>query len=869
MSVDTAMIEPAQKELAALCGQTATLAGDAARWIADEANADAVGREKDAIVREMKLAALRARRIEKAAVRPMCVGVFGPSQAGKSYLVEVLARPETGPLRAAFDGSEPLDFISQINPIGDKESTGLVTRFSALPVGPSPAGFPVRLRWLTELDVIKVLGNTFFLDGDQSKETVPSPEFIAQTIANLSTRAGQAGGGLTDEDVLDLQDYFQRQFGSSRYVDALGRYWEQARALAPNLDLQGKSELFALLWGGHAQFTRLYLDLATAIDQLERPDEVFCPLGALVPREGSILDVATLAGLGGQGKDDLEVRSPSGSRVLPRALVAALTAELRISLADEPRSFFATTDLLDFPGARSRQKVHLAHFLSERPDALKETFLRGKVAYLFDRYVAEQELTSMLLCVRPSIQEVATLPDMIDAWISSTHGATPEARAAQANLLFLVLTWFDSHFIDKAGDIGQEGGLRFRNRLEASLLGYFGKAHTWPRQWTPGKAFQNCYWFRNPNFPAETIIRYDGRVEIETIAEKRGRIAELRSGFMELPEAATHFRDPGRAFDEALKLNDGGISYIIENLAKVCRLDMKLDQLRLRLGDLRREIAAKLDRYYVSLDVEQRLVERRAAAGKAFDDLEPVIQAGGFGALLRALAIDPGQLNDIIYGVLRGVGGDKPRAAASMSFRISRPDQVGAGARTGPASGADREQLYARAAVEAWIGHLRDLASNDTAPRRLGITREALKTLSDEILTLLRRSDLEAALAEDLKALTTVELAEQSSAKIALVAALRLNRLIGDLGFGQLPPPKRPKAPAEGGEHPIFDERPITYDASAIGTPPKPFAQMYISDWFHGFYQVVEDNAVSTSGLRVDLKQNERLGAILNTLRAA
>lgn len=862
------MSEPAQKELATLARDTASVAREAVAWLSEAANAPAVGREKEAALRSIKLAALRATRIEKAAERPMCVGVFGPSQAGKSYLVEVLARPESGQLRAAFAGSEPLDFLSEINPVGDKESTGLVTRFSMHPAGPTPPGFPVRLRWLTEADVLKIIGNTFFLDGDQSKEIVPTPEAIAQTVATLATRTRAATGGLAEEDVLDLQDYFQRQFGSTRYVDALSQFWDQARELAPKLDVQGKAELFAILWGGHAPFTRLYVALTDAINRLGRPDEVFCPLAALVPRDGSILDVATLAGLGEHSGDTLEVRSASGMQVMPRSLVAALTAELRIEVADRPKAFMQSTDLLDFPGARSRQKMHLASFFADRPDALKETFLRGKVAYLFDRYVAEQELTSMLLCVRPSNQEVATLPDMIDAWIAATHGATPEARAAQANLLFLVLTWFDSHFIEKAGDAGQDGGTRFRNRLEASLLGFFGKAHSWPRQWTPGKAFQNCYWFRNPNFPAETIIRYDGRVEIDTIPEKRGRIAELRAGFLALPEAATHFRDPGRAFDEALRLNDGGMSYIVENLSTVCRLDLKLEQLRQRLHELRLDIAGKLERYYVPLDVGQRLKERRAAAGRAFDDLEPLVQAGGFGTLLRAMTIDMGNLNDAVYAVMRRAGTEKARAAPAMSLRIARPDQA-AQRDSGPPGTLERERQLARAAIEAWVGHLRELADNDAGARRLGISQEALKTLTDEILSLLRRTDLEGAISEDLKALTTVELAEQSSAKIALVAGLKLNRLIGDLGFGRLPPPSRPRAPDESGEHPVFSERHVTFDASAIGPEPKPFAQTFVSDWFHGFYQVVEDNAVSTSGLRVDLKQNERLGAILDTLRLA
>lgn len=189
-------------------------------------------------------------------------------------------------------------------------------------------------------------------------------------------------------------------------------------------------------------------------------DEAFCPIEALIPREGSILDVATLAGLGQPSRDTLELRVASGAGVtLPRSIVTALTAELRIETTECPRPFFNETDLLDFPGARSRQKIHLKSFFVEKPDALKETFLRGKVAYLFDRYVSEQELTCMLLCIRPSNQEVVSLPDLVEEWIKATHGRTPEARAGHTTLLFLVLTWFDTHFVEKAGNSDHDPGL--------------------------------------------------------------------------------------------------------------------------------------------------------------------------------------------------------------------------------------------------------------------------------------------------------------------------------------------------------------------------------------------------------------------------
>ena len=205
--------------------------------------------------------------------------------------------------------------------------------------------------------------------------------------------------------------------------------------------------------------------MAGALEKLGAVDEIYAPMVAIVPRVGSILDVATLAGLGGEDGEPITVSTSSGlTLTLRRQALAALTAELRIELAELPREFFRTTDLLDFPGARSRQKVDLSAFFEMNAEALKETFLRGKVSYLFERYVAEQELTSMLLCVRPSNQEVATLPDLVDDWIAATHGRTAKSRTGQPTLLFVVLTWFDSHFVDKAGDSGNAPGARFSAR---------------------------------------------------------------------------------------------------------------------------------------------------------------------------------------------------------------------------------------------------------------------------------------------------------------------------------------------------------------------------------------------------------------------
>ncbi|AWV14848.1 virulence factor SrfC [Methylobacterium sp. XJLW] len=865
------------EHLAQDCRNTGRLAEDAEQWLGDEANAGAVGRERADLIRYVRKAANRAERLAHAAARPMCAGVFGPSQAGKSYLVEVLARPEDGALRARFDGHKPVDFLAEINPIGEKEATGLVTRFTAgagaLPEQ-TPPGAPVRLRVLSEVDLVKVLCNTFLHDGDATKDTPPGPEAIAALLASLKAQARPGTSRFGDVAIDDLQDYVRDQARGTRPLDDLARYWDEARSLAGGLDLDGRARLFAPLWGGHAAFTALYRQLAEALERLDHPEEIFAPLAALVPREGSILDVATLAGLGAARSDDtLTVHAAGGRTVtLARATVAAITAELRIEIADTPRAFLQEADLLDFPGARSRQKVDLAHFLTAHPDALKETFLRGKVAYLFDRYVAEQELTAMMLCVRPSNQEVVTLPDLVERWITLTHGSSPEARAQLPNLLFLVLTWFDSHFVDKAGDVGQDAGLRFRNRIEASLLGFFGKAHTWPRQWTPGAPFRNTYWFRNPNYPAESVIRYDGRREVAFLPEKQERIAELRAGFAALPEATAHFADPGRAFDEALRLNDGGVSYLVENLSRVCRPALKAQQIASRLEALRAEMRERLARFHVALDIETRLAERREAAGQVFDALDGVVAAGQFGSLLRALMVDPATLAHALHGA------ESVTTEAALPVAAPRIARPGAIPRPGAAlpprvessnPGSDRERAMARAVVAAWIGALRRTIETEDFARRFAVPLTALEIVVSELIILARRADIEGGIASDLRDLATVERSEQSTVKLALIAATRLNRLTGSLGFTLVPPAgERPSIQDEAGDRVAFAQRPVSYDARSIGQAPATFAHTYATDWFHGFYRVVEDNAKSASGVTIDLAQNARIGAILAGLQA-
>src|SRR5947209_4603248 len=118
-------------KLARICGQIAANADLAADWV--NRNKDGVGPKSNSLRKEIRRQAELARTFEHAAEQPLAIGIFGPSQTGKSYLVSALARKEDHPLIAMLDKER--HFLKEIGPEKNQEATGLVTRFSIHPTG--------------------------------------------------------------------------------------------------------------------------------------------------------------------------------------------------------------------------------------------------------------------------------------------------------------------------------------------------------------------------------------------------------------------------------------------------------------------------------------------------------------------------------------------------------------------------------------------------------------------------------------------------------------------------------------------------------------------------------------------------------------
>ncbi|MCY4607844.1 MAG: virulence factor SrfC family protein [bacterium] len=877
--------------LAKRCLAVADLASRAGAWIGDDANRDKVGAQGPAFDRDFRRARFRAGKLATAAGRNMCVGVYGPSQAGKSYLISVLGRPKGGDLVAAFDGvGRPVTYLDEINPEGQGESTGLVTRFTTQKV-PAPAGYPVRVNLLSQADIARVLINAFAEDGDNT-EAPPSAEELEHLLKTAQGKASAAGKAMTVEEMWDVQDYIASHFGHLAYFASLADYWSRAADLVPRVNLATRTELLAVLWGRHAPLTDLYLALATHLEALGGAHDAFVPLEALIPRETSIIDVQTLKDLDREsrgGHDAVEVTTGDGAVVrIRRGHLCAMVAEMIVPMADVPWEFMQRTDLLDFPGTRNRFTHDLDRFLVQGESPVSQLFLRGKVAYLFDRYVAEQEMTSMILCVGDGNMEAKDLPGLVENWVAATHGNTPARRAEARCILFFVLTKFDTLLVESGGS-GDDPVTRFERRIQNSMAEPFGKmAGAWINEWTPHTPFTNTYWMRNPTYETPLMAYDANRREAAIREDMTSRLETLRQGAVTAPLAQRHFTDPQAAWDAALTIDDGGVTRLAEALADVCHIETKLDQVRDQLDILIDGIQRPIARFHVSSDLEERLALRREAADSVLDSLDMCFDDNRFAELLEDLMINPAVVADRMARVPADIfivaeGQQPPPDDSATTGRQSarprpggrrqeRPGEAKPPVETGEGPRTRRmtmEGFQAERALTTWIDGLHDLVARPEWRRRFSLTEKTASDLVTELIEAARRLSLHDDIVTVLGKWNFSLHSDRRAAPAAAIAADTVNSFVARLGMDRLPQDRRPHVELEGsGSRPVFQEQPTRDDATTFSFASDTGAEEQFVDWTHALFRIFEDNARSMGGETVDMEQNLVLGEIIGALEA-
>lgn len=881
--------------LAERCRTLAANVTEAGRWV-EENRETTVRGNTDPLLAQLRASRRALRRYERAAARKMCVGVFGPSQSGKSYLVSALARDASGNLLTRFE-SQTCDFLKDINPEGGKESTGLVTRFTVGTPSETPPGYPVRIGLLSEMDVIKIIANTFYSDIKHTE--APDAGTLSHALDALARRAGPIQPDAPDRDDLEeLVEYAVSHFKGTIHFEAMkNAYWPRVVELVPRLGPEDRIELLSYIWGRTELFTRLYRQLRAGLLKLGHAREAFCTVQALMPRETSIIDVTALRELDVEGAEMLGICTPDGQKTtLPRAVITALAAELVIVMDQKPHDLFDHTDLLDFPGYRSRLSIDdFEQSVSGGGDlGLDDYLLRGKVSYLFERYCQEKELTSMLLCIGPSNQEVQDLPKAINDWIAGTHGATPAERSGKDVALFFVLTKFDMEFEEKkgSGTSAEELQTRWKNRLFASLLGFFGSQHDWPKDWDGGP-FRNVFWMRNPSFKARAIFAYDGDRETDILPGQKEFVANMRTAFLATPDVNRHFSNPTEAWNAAMKLNDGGVSYLRDRLSPMCNPDIKRRQITALVEEQTGLLTDRLAVYYKSGNMDEELNHKKEFGRKMTQLLGRTIQLQRFGELLRELQLPvhdcfdlylqaenpppPESQGDDLIAPLQTSGvvfGERTIASNIFDELFGDADAAQSPAPDGGNTAAhdeeirDEAQYFGVLLEKHWISILTRLAEDKAMQNYFALPAREFGEFVHELIQGANRLGIRRQVEQTIRSVSQYRNVsrEKLAWKQASLGTAIFGSYIDWLGYdpGRVPAARR-QVSIEGRSRNLFADQP-----DVIGLPDLPVEQSHFDrpfyiDWSAAFYDLIVRN-VAFTGQEFDLEQNSRLGNILRAL---
>lgn len=545
---------------------------------------------------------VRMRRINAALDVNPAAAVFGESQVGKSYLVQNLLKNSKGVLDVETDAQGGTrNFLLDLNPSGGgAESTSLITRFTTGAKSTGNEEYPITVRVFSPVDVTLILVDSYFSDVDDQE--YPDKKAIELRIQELETVYGkrtQTQNLFGEDEIYEMIDYtshnsfpivsyFLRDLRATRYMERIAML---ISAMRPDEWVQA----FSLLWNDNPVVSDVFNRLIKLLDTLGYPKYVGIDVKPLLRVDGTILSVDRIKEFFGVEEDEKQVpiekaRVPemtvwSDNRAITvqKSEFTAIAAEVVLKVpADvaETKPFMTTLDILDFPGARSRETF------KERSIERRQVcnmLLRGRVNYLFNKYSRQYLISTLLFCHHDQQSNVKSLSGLLQNWITDMVGATPQARAGymsgtQVPPLFVVSTKFNKDLERQkkletddadADTLEYEARQRWERRY-TKVLGEIIKEDSenrWFSEWIPGLPFKNTYLLRDYSFSDSVFAGYE-QEGTETGAQENAveHLKRLRESFLSHEFVRDHFREPEQAWERAATPNQDGADYIIENL---------------------------------------------------------------------------------------------------------------------------------------------------------------------------------------------------------------------------------------------------------------------------------------------------------------
>lgn len=531
--------------------------------------------------------------------------VFGQSQVGKSYLMDNLLASKKGPLYLYDGHGKAYNFIEEINPLGNgKESTSLISRFTTHKLWNND-DYPIKASLLSPSDIVLMLCDTYY--NDIKSQNGVTKEQLREFLQNLTER--YKGKPSVQHFITDVEMYEMRQYILEQDVLSRGetfrnhlneeRYFEKVACVIEAISPDQWIDVFSILWNNEPSLTEVYCKLMNSYRMLDFVQDVYIQMDAVLRNTGTLLHVDRLFELFGvsnymqeDGKTiDVEIAKVQDMKVwngkkevtLQKSEMCALTAEVVLTAGEElenEKPFLKQLDVLDFPGARSRKIEELP--LSQATAC--QLLIRGKVAYLFNKYSRQYLISNLLFCHHRDQSDVSTLSGLLKGWVGTMVGKTVEERTARMKLakvspLFLIGTKFNLDMERDDKDVSENQTTREDNKEKrwntrfANLSNLIGSDADWFSNWQMDGSkevpFKNTYLLRSYNFSCikkvykgykrentdgtlSLNVDAEGNVIGETGLEENFRtfIPEIRETFLANSFVMSHFEDPELAWFE-------------------------------------------------------------------------------------------------------------------------------------------------------------------------------------------------------------------------------------------------------------------------------------------------------------------------------
>lgn len=554
----------------------------------------------------------KAGNLVRSAKVPVAAAVYGASQVGKSLFVGRVLRPadpQYCPLGRDENLGAPayftqLNFDDDLNPqCGSNEATAMVTRFTTKDRFDEtvPVKFPVLVRGLSRAEWLRVLARGFQSECGLPADVLWQESELEELFEQLN---GVYPASEVDRewrmDLLDVFTYLKRLEPSryradesmingliSRYPLTQEGYVQLSARLCWN-GLTSLTDLFGTIWrfleetrkhgregiACHWAAVRFLLDSQRTPQHESRNSKVFPKVSwdDLVDRFEDgwyVLDYQP-----GQGppKQDLAT--------IQSAMLELVVPVLPDRLNEDWRQVLEQIDFLDIPGIRNQGRgaeealVKSADSLDDKMSIVK----RGKVFYLFERYIEEMQIQTLLLLVRDGNLDVkGLLMENINRWGRIRYGKDNWPTRINDNppALFVGMTGIDSEF--RTRDAKRE---LYDARLRVIVTETFKEIMT--NFGGQGRKFTNIY-----------PIRYPGTWDDDAQARQRYGAEKWEvaaRAFRESDMVQEYVADLEKKWAAAMRDGDGGASLIAAAFRRCTSALRKQDELAKAIHETQAEL---------------------------------------------------------------------------------------------------------------------------------------------------------------------------------------------------------------------------------------------------------------------------------------